>query len=487
MNIVLIIFDSLRKDCLNFLGKPYWGKVLTPNLDKFAQESFVLSNCYPESLPTLPARRAIYTGKRVYPFRNDKKYKGDFVGAPGWGPILENRDTISEILQQNGYATALISDIPHMFKPSKNFHRGFDEWNWIRGYEFDAYRSGPLPGQDEIDYWLPKDLQDPWRVKFLKQCLMNMENKKKEEDFFVARIMKEAARWLKQNTDKDKKFLLIESFSPHEPWFIPDKYRKMYLKKDYPQQVISLYKDIPNLPPEIIESTQANYSGMVTMCDKWFGYLYNVICNLDMLDDTLILVTSDHGHSIGDKDYLGKRGYPSAPEVFDIPLIIRHPDNRLKRGISSEILVQHTDITATILDVLGIKTKKTDKYHKWESNGGNNSQEVKINIHGKSFLKALIEEKDKFRDHVTIGWGSAVTIVNKDWWLNCRVNGKGPFLHNLKSEDPFKINVADQNKEVVKKLYKKALEDAGGSFPDYLIEMADNQEDAPGCSQLVAR
>ncbi len=70
MNIVLIVFDSLRKDCIGLHGPPPWGKVYTPHLDTFAAESLVMTRAYPESLPTLPARRALYTGRRVYPFFN---------------------------------------------------------------------------------------------------------------------------------------------------------------------------------------------------------------------------------------------------------------------------------------------------------------------------------------------------------------------------------------------------------------------------------
>lgn len=86
MNIIMVIFDSLRKDCMGVYGAPPWGKVHTPHFDAFARESLTMTRCYPESLPTLPTRRAIYTGQRVYPFHDsDFHLKGDFVGAPGWG------------------------------------------------------------------------------------------------------------------------------------------------------------------------------------------------------------------------------------------------------------------------------------------------------------------------------------------------------------------------------------------------------------------
>ena len=86
MNIVLVVFDSLRKDCLGSYGSPPWGQVDTPHLDARAAESLVMTRAYPESLPTLPARRALYTGRRVYLFwHGDFRLRGDFAGAPGLG------------------------------------------------------------------------------------------------------------------------------------------------------------------------------------------------------------------------------------------------------------------------------------------------------------------------------------------------------------------------------------------------------------------
>jgi arylsulfatase A-like enzyme len=140
MNCVLIIVDSWRQDHCGCHGSDW---IHTPNLDAFAAESLLFTRAYPESLPTLPVRRALHTGTRVYPFHGHSSQKGDFVGAPGWGPIDENLDTVAELLNAHGYRTAFITDTYHQFKPSKNFHRGFDEWRWIRGQEHDRYRSGP--------------------------------------------------------------------------------------------------------------------------------------------------------------------------------------------------------------------------------------------------------------------------------------------------------------------------------------------------------
>ena len=67
---------------------------------------------------------------------------------------------MAEIYETDGFRTGLVSDLYHQFKPSKNFWRGFHQWSFIRGQEADAARSGPWPTQEEIDYWVPRELQE---------------------------------------------------------------------------------------------------------------------------------------------------------------------------------------------------------------------------------------------------------------------------------------------------------------------------------------
>jgi len=468
MNIVLMVFDSLRKDCVGVHGPAPWGEVRTPNLDALARESLVFDRAYPESLPTLPTRRAIYTGRRVYPFVNaDFRLKGDFVGAPGWGPIPEDQPTLAEMLREAGYRCGLIADVYHMFKPSKNYWRGFHQWTFLRGQEIDPMRSGPDIPQEEIDRWLPREMQNKWRVEFLRQCLRNMHDRTREEDYFNARVLIEAARWLEQNRDADRFFLTVESFDPHEPWFVPEHYRRMYTDQPGPGQVVSGYTNVSEMmPPELLASTRANYSGLCTMCDRWLGHLYETMRVLGMLKNTLLIVTSDHGHSIGDENYIGKRGYPSDPAVFDVPLFVRHPDG-VGAGKRSDVIVQHTDISAEILDAAGVRPAEP--------------------IDGRPLIETALGKPKAARDHVTIGWGAAFTVITKKWWFNCKVDGKGAFLYDLTAKEPRARNVADKHPGIANKLYKLGLDDAGGDFPDYIKNIAAQAKDAPGCSALAAR
>jgi arylsulfatase A-like enzyme len=474
VNIVLVIFDSLRKDCLGAYGEPPWGRLHTPHFDALAAESLVMTRAYPESLPTLPARRAIYTGRRVYPFhRADFHLKGDFRGAPGWGPIPEEQPTLAEMLRESGYRTGLVSDVYHMFKPSKNYWRGFDQWTFLRGQELDPYRSGPRLTQAELDAWFPKEMREKdlgnKRVvdvvdDFVQQCVMNYYGRTAEEEFFAPRVLIEAARWLEQNRDAERFFLTVESFDPHEPWLPPPHYREMYSRAQGPEQIISAYGDVSGLSPALIERTQANYSGEVTLCDRWFGHLMESMRVLDLLEDTLLVFTSDHGHSIADRGYMGKRGYPSMPEVFDVPLMIRFPGAE-HGGKRSDLLVQHHDITALILAAAGVEPPQP--------------------IDGLPFLADALEGGRGPRDHVTVAWGPGLTVITDHWWFNGKADGTGVLLHDLADADPFTANRAAEYPDVARDLFALAVTDAAGGFPHWLVDMAGGEADAPGCSDLA--
>lgn len=469
LNLILVVFDTLRKDCVGTYGAPPWGPVQTPNLDRFAEEAVTFTRAYPESLPTLPARRALYTGERVYPFENgDIRLKGDFTGVLGWGPILEEQDTLAELLQVNGFRTGLVSDLYHQFKPSKNFWRGFDQWTFLRGQEVDTYRSGPEPSQAEIDYWLPPEMQELSErgSTFVRQCIKNMYGRDKEEDYPNARVMIEAGRWLEQNQDANRFFLTVESFDPHEPWFVPEQYSRMYLSGEARQMALSPYMEANKVPADLMRRMQANYSGLVTMCDRWFGHLYETVRTLGLLENTIIIVMSDHGHALGETNFVGKRGYPSHPACLDTVLMVRHPEH-IGSSTVCDHLVQHTDVGAQILDFAGVEARRP--------------------LHGLPFYGRAVEGGKGYRDHVTVAWGTAVTVIDDRWWMNAKVDGTGVFLYDLSAADPFGANVAEAHQDVVQALFEAALHDAGGPIPDYLLKIASTVDDVPGSSALNMR
>jgi arylsulfatase A-like enzyme len=464
MNIVLVVFDTLRKDCCGVYGEPYWGEMIVPNFKSFARESLVMTRAYPEALPTLPTRRALYTGQRVYPFRcGDIRLKGDF-SMPGWGPILESQHTMAEILSQAGRRTALISDVFHMFKPSKNFWRGFEEWRFIRGQEMDPARSGPCATDEEIESELGGMAPDGAKpVNVLNRSIRNMRGRENEEDYFVAQVFQDASKWIQQNQDADNFFLTIESFSPHEWWYAPEHYKQLYLKDPERAKIMGQWED-PSIMRGLGTRYLANYAGLTTLCDRWFGHFMETLRVTGRLDDTMIIFTSDHGHSIGDDGTINKRGYQSRPEVFQVPLMVRFPGAE-HAGTKSDMFVQHHDISAEILKNAKVEPPEP--------------------IHGVPFLDDAVAGKPGQRDHVTVGWSEAVTVVRDNWWMNCKIDGKGAFLYDLDSEDAFKKNLVAENMELAKKMFELAKQDANGPYPDFLMGRAINHKNWPGGVDLV--
>ena len=136
-NVILVVIDSLRKDHIGAYGNSW---IKTPNVDALTRESLRFSRAYPESLPTICARRAIHTGMRTWPFRDWHQYKGVDVVVWGWQPIPEGQTTLAEILKNNGYSTMFETDNLHQYKASMNFQRGFDVFDFIRGQTTDGYQ-----------------------------------------------------------------------------------------------------------------------------------------------------------------------------------------------------------------------------------------------------------------------------------------------------------------------------------------------------------
>lgn len=492
-NVVLVIFDTLRKDALGcYEDLPSWHDqfppIRTPRFDDFAAEATRFTRAYPESLPTLCARRALYTGQRTFPFHNgDFRLKGDFVGAPGWGPIPEDQHTLAEILGQAGYRTGLISDLYHQFKPSKNFWRGFDQWSFIRGQETDPARSGPAPTEEELDYWVPRELRELRRQRdaaagirrrpgtadwFSSTILRNLRDRVSEAQWTNALVMQQAAGWLEQNRDAralgQPIFLTVECFDPHEPWFVPPHYREAYDPLPGREQVISPYADLPEFPDDLLRRTRANYAGLVTMVDRWFGHLVDALREGGWLDDTVVIIASDHGHSLWERHYIGKRGYPSEPEVVDVPLLIRHPEG-IGAGTTCDAWNQHHDVAATVLDATSVPPPEP--------------------IDGRSVWGCITDGAPGPRQHVVVGWGPAITVVDDRWWFNGKVDGTGALLYDRTAEGDFQAtNLAAEKPDVVRELTALGLAEAErkGGIPDFLLERAARVGDAPGCSPFAA-
>jgi arylsulfatase A-like enzyme len=441
MNLVTIIIDSLRADHVGINGNSW---IKTPNLDALGRESVRFTRAFPESLPTVQVRKALHTGRRIYPFRNWTPYKP--APTQGWTPLDEKDATMAEILQGKGYRTALITDLYHIFRPGMNFHRGFDEWRFIRGQEFDVYRSGSF-GEIRIEKYLtPKMDRNRLPAKMLPTYLRNTELRQSEEDYFAPQVFKSAVRWLEENYKTDKFFLCIDCFDPHEPFDPPQYYRDLYDPGYKGIEVILPFysEDLDYLSEAELNHVRALYAGEVTMVDTWLGYFLRKMEQMKMMENTVVVLITDHGHLLGENRRIGKPPAGLYPELTDLVFFIKYPGQEPK--IIDTFVYDH-DYFPTVFHLLG--------------------EPIPEQSEGKNLWDLVEGKKQKFYDYMTSILKTWVCVVDDRYRLICRTTGKESRLYDLKQDPTHAKNIADKHPEIVQRMFALAVKDAGGEIPVY--------------------
>jgi arylsulfatase A-like enzyme len=456
LNQIVIILDSLRKDHLGTYGNSW---IKTPIMDNFAHDALVFENAYPESLPTLPVRRALMTGIRTFPYRDYMRYKGDHVATFGWGPIPQDQTTIPELFQQGGYTTAFITDTYHQFKPSMNFHRGFHQFTWIRGQESDCYKSGG--DSERIDSLLDQHLfskpQSTFsKVHLLEKYFKNTALRKSEEDYFAAQVFRESITWLEENADERPFLLWIDSFDPHEPWDPPQSYFNLYFhnpnylggKIIWPQYI----NNLNGYTSEELEYMRAAYAGEVTMVDHWLGVFLSKVHTLGLDSDTMISIISDHGHQLGEHQFTGKVPYGLYPELIDLVLMIKKPEQNPRRIPQ---LVYNLDLAPTLLNASFPGTKKSQIM-----------SSILANMDGRDLYPLFNPETIpswQQRDHISIGFSNFVFVRNNSFGYITSVEHKKEELYDMNLDPQMLNNIAKTHPKTCQLLYDYVVQDAGGS------------------------
>jgi arylsulfatase A-like enzyme len=446
LNLIFIVVDTLGTHWLGCYGNP---NIRTPNLDALAAKSAVFEDAYPEVLPTIPVRRSLYTGRRIFP-ADLVLQRDDPVKIRGWHQLYAEDVTLSETLRPAGYTNGLVTDVYHQFKPDKNFHRGFDSWRYIRGQENDLLESGPRKGIDLTKYLHRSQLgQIHWDVSEMAlpsvrlaelQYLMNRRAWKTEDDWFASRVFQQAGEWLANNQEQQPFYLHVESFSPHEFWDPPEEYYRMYMKSDYRgPRLISPPQTTAQMTPVEVEHVRALYGGYITFVDSRIGMFLKRVESLGLMRNTVIVFVTDHGTMMGEQGQIHKGETRIRTQVTHVPLLVYHPQQPWA-GRRVKGFVQHTDVMPTILDVLGVPSPRR--------------------VIGQSLTSAIEAGRASHREEIVTGWGEHGAVRTPDWCYIGR-GSQGPRFQELYDlrRDPDELhNVADSHPEVVKSLQAKLKE-----------------------------
>jgi arylsulfatase A-like enzyme len=442
VNVILVILDSLRKDHIGVYGNDW---IETPNLDALAEDSLRFTRAYPESLPTLCARRAIHTGMRTWPFRNFVRLPGETFQPAGWQPIPEVQTTVSEILFASGYSTAMYADTQPLFHPSMNFQRGFGVFEWLRGQERDRFRPKVGVPQEQIrQKTVPGN--DVRMVDKVRQYLANTQDRKTEEDWFSPRLFTRGMEFLEHAEEGEPFFLVLDCFDPHEPWDPPEKYVSLYSDGYQGRDpIVPNYSRSDWIDARELKRMKALYAGEVTMVDHWLGRFLDKMESTGRMDDTLLLVMADHGVAHGEHGYTGKPENVLWPEVTDIPFYIRHPEGK-GAGKTSDYFASTHDVAPTILGVLGI--------------------EPQLRMDGQDLSPLLEGSEPGPRPHFTLGYNQHVWARDEKYAMFCINNRSQARLYDLRSDPDMDKNIAGGNRDIVRRMFDDyILEDAGGPLP----------------------
>jgi len=266
----------------------------------------------------------------------------------------------------------------------------------------------------------------------MRQYMMNTQDRHSEEDYFCAQSLRAGMDWLERNKDSGRFMLLIDTFDPHEPWDAPERFQKMYYD-NYPCERFLFGYGVRNkdIHPEDLPAIRGLYAAEVTFVDLWIGKFLDRVSELGLMDNTIIVFSTDHGTHLGEEGCVQKTADLLNGCVERVPLIVRHPDPQFA-GKRIEALVSHQDYMPTFLNMLGVEGPKE--------------------MTGSDFWRLATGEAGSIHDYVFTGYGNFAAIHSREWHYFQNIKGKnpgkGPALYELKSDPGMTQNVIKEYPDV---------------------------------------
>lgn len=413
MRIIYIDLDSMRPDHFGCHG---YHRDTTPNMDRIAREGVSFKRAYCASSPCVPSRATFASG-----------LFGIHSGVvTHWGPGCDfryasdaERPMFIRYLRQNSYKTATFSSFADR-------HDAF----W--------YMAG-------------------WNEAFTHTLKRGNEN--------ADEVMAAVLPWVRQHGQEDNYFLHIQLWDPHRNYTMPKRYQDMFAAEPAPawpdEAAIAGHQDnyapfsarmlfplrdkspFETMPDRIrgrddFQMFVDGYDGAIRFMDEQLGRLFRLLEELGVMDETAVIISSDHGEAMGEHGVYGD--HVCADEaVHHIPIIVKWPGSALKEAAVPH-LVYNADLIATVVDMLGLPVPA-----KWD---------------GRSFAAVLRGEAYEPRGYLVWDHGlySVGRSVRTDEWLLMRTYHPGVVplepieLYHIASDPYMERNVAVERPETVERL-----------------------------------
>jgi len=378
-----ILFMMSDHQLLHQHGVEYGPKIIRNNYEEFVKEGVEFTRAYSSNPLCGPTRRCVLSGLYSH-------HHGEILNDVN---VPYTQRTYLDILKDEGYRNYYYGK--WHAGPGTAHDHGCD------GYCYPSY-GNPYITKEYLEYRKEKNLpqpeimientMDPWRldIKPGEKYIQNKEwsneqasgimlaPKESHEAFFLADMVCKKLEQLK-NENSDKPFSMrLDFWGPHDPYFVTQEYADLYDPSEIPMYPTfdsdlsdkpECYKKehnlgisdenqnliIPNpIPWSKWQMMIARAYSHITMIDDAMGIVLNKLKELGLEDDTMVVMTTDHGDALACQGGKFDKASYMVEEVMRVPLAIRYP-GVIKKGLVSDALVSNLDIPVTILDAIGSK------------------------------------------------------------------------------------------------------------------------------------
>jgi arylsulfatase A-like enzyme len=361
-NIVLIVVDALRADHLSSYG---YRRATSPNMDQLASRGVLFENAFSASSWTLPSHVSLFTGR--YPTEHEAD----------WSNPTALRDakysTLAEALKARGYRTAGFSGNLYWVTRQFGLDRGF--------IHFEDYLHSLGDMAVRTIYGRAIETAILQRLGF-----EDIPARRRAAD-----INDSALKWISGDTQKPF-FLFINYMDVHDPYLPPLPHRQRFSNRNDPGGILNwrLGRNDPKMTTEQLADEISSYDGAISYVDEQIGNLVSGLRNRGLSDNTIFVVTSDHGEMFGEHN-LYLHGHSLYRGEIHVPLIVSYA-NTVPAGLRIGQPVSNTFVATTVMSLIGVDDETLfpgrSLSHLW-----NNS-------------------------HQTAGWPSPVSHIAQQFWVN---------------------------------------------------------------------
>ncbi len=317
-NVLVVVFDALRADHVSAYG---YARATSPGVDRVAAAGVLFENAHSTSSWTLPSHASLLTGRATYEHGAEKH-------------ALDHRwRTLGEALQQRGYRTLGVSANTYFFVRRWGFGAGFHRF------------------EDYFHSWKSMLLRTLYGRKLEQFVFYRVGDRDIFDRKRAPEVNRSVLRWLDRDAARPF-FAFLNYYDLHDPYVPPQPHRSRFSKHPRPGGVLNGFAKLTRkaLTAEVVQSEMDAYDGGLTYADEHFGQLLEELRRRGKLDNTIMVLTADHGESFGERgEFI--HGTSLHHELLHVPLILSWP-GKIPAGARVAQPVTNAALPATVMDLI---------------------------------------------------------------------------------------------------------------------------------------